>query len=358
MKNKLLLLLVAFFSMNSCSYQVIMDDCSCDDVAKIPINIDWSISGVVPQNVSVLVYDKASGSLVTEHRYEDNDNAIQSYIYLGEGTYTVVIFNEKRDQIDYLKVRGYESLSTLEFYVSTNTKAKARSESDNYLQEPGHMAVKIIDDVEITHELVEYSQNDPDLSAVAMASESKTQTRVSFESLMNVIPVRKTIELSVTAHIKGLNYAMMPALVDLTNVADSYFVESDMNGLNPGVVQFNMNNRTYDTGSTTEGTIYGSTVILGALGDRVSTLSNTSLQTPIQLDMLFMLLNEELETRIVDVTQTLNYTIDEYGNIEMDLYINVDEALPVVESTGSGTDSGFATDLGDWSIIDVPLTNR
>ncbi len=352
--KRLLLYVVALFVLSSCYRKPLYDECICDNYAKIPISADWSPSGVPPQNVTVMVYDRATGELVKEHVYEHNTDKIQSYIYLKAGEYTAVIFNELRDQIDYVSVDGYENLSTLRFFANNDSKARARSieGTDGYIQQPGDLAVQVIDDLDVTAELVEYTNEEIDQTKVS------AETRVLSEKLMGLIPTRKTVRLNITMHVDMIKSALMPALVDLRHVADGYLVSGDQNTLNPKTVQFTMNNRTYDEGSDENGVISADIVIFGSLGERMTTENHTD-ATPLTLDALFALVDADrtVENRTVDITDMVEFTDHGYAGITMKVECQAD-ALPEVEplTNDDGDGSGFGTELENWETIDVPLT--
>lgn len=346
MKNISLLLCVVV-ALASCHRKPLYDECICYDVALIPIYVDWSVSDITPQNVTVLVYNQSDGSLFLEHKFEHNDNDIQSYIELPIGDYDVVIFNEQRNQIDYLYVDGYENISTLNFYVSSDSKSISRS-SAYYIQQPGDLAVEIVYGLSITEDLIVYTYSNDTSSKVTEF------TRYASEMLMNVVPLKKNATLDITARLRGLNNALMPSLVDLSNIADGYYVKDGNNSSSAATLQFYMNNRTYEFGSTT-GTITASVVLFGALEDRFSTSAHSD-DNPILLDMLFILADEDgtIVNRVVDITDLIEYEVDDDGVISMEVYIDIEEALPDVDIVES--DSGFITTNEEWQYVDVTIT--
>ncbi len=349
--KRLILLLIALFTLNSCYRKPLYDDCVCDNYARIPISVDWEPSGVPPKNVSVLVYDRSSGDLVEEFIYEHNTNNIQYYIYLQIGEYVAVVFNELRNQIDYMSVDGYENFNTLKFYANNDSRVRARSVggNDDYIQQPGGLAVQVIDDLDVTAELVKYTNKEDE--ELTKASE---ETRIMSNKLMGLIPTRKTVRLSITMHVDMIKSALMPALVDLRNVSEGYYVSGDKNSLNAKTVQFTMNNRTYDEGSDENGYISADIVLFGTLGERLSTTSHTD-DTPLTLDALFALTDADktIENRKVDITDIVEFTDHGYSGITLKVDCRAD-ALPEVVPV-AGEDSGFDTKLEDWETIDVPL---
>ncbi len=350
--RKIILCAIALFALSSCYRKPLYDTCICENYACIPISADWEPSTVEPQNVTVLVYDRATGELIKEHIYEQNNEEIQSYIYLKMGEYTAVIFNELRDQIDYMSVDGYENLSTLRFFANNDSKARARSAegTDRYIQQPGDLAVQIVDDLDVTSELIKFTSEE-----VEQQTKVSIETKALSEKLLGLIPTRKTVRLHIKLHVDMIKSALMPALVDLSNVADGYMVATDKNTLNPKSMQFTMNNRTYDAASYDNGYITATLTLFGSLGDRMSTACHTA-ETPLKLDALFMLTDAEktLENRSIDVTHLVSYTDHDYEGIEMWIDCCADTPLPRVEPINDG-DSGFDTEIEDWDLIEVPL---
>lgn len=354
MKNKILLFVAMTFAAVtlSCKRQVLLTECPCSETVAIPVSIDWSKSGVTPKNVSMLFYNKSDGSLAKEFTFEHSDNDIQAYVTLPVGEYKVVVFNELRDQIDYVNVSDHENISTLKFYATSDDNAKSRSESANYVQQPGDLATAIVDNVIVDEDLIIYA---------ASGSSTKSDVKSSVDQLQSIVTEKKTTWLDITVHLTGLNNVLL-TLVDLGNVADGYMAESDKNSSSSATMQFDMNNRSYDDESVTtnrEGTLSTSVALFGALGDRFSADEHTD-QTPIMLDMLFLLVDEKtLETRSKDITDLIEFTPQTDGSVKMSVYLDFDdEPFENVEPAGSTGGSGFGSDVDDWYSVDVPLTSN
>lgn len=300
---------------------------------RVPVSINWSKSELTPQNVTVLFYNETDGKLALEHRFENNSNEIQSYADVPYGKYTVVVFNELRDQIDYVGVRGHENLHTLEFYAKTDTEVKKVKSSTSattavsYVKEPDIVAISVVRGFEV-----------------------KANTR----QLIGLTPERKVGYMDITIHIKGLNNARMPALVDLRNIAGSYFVDIDKNSTIPVACQFMMDNRTYDPESTTDGTISTKVKVFGVLGERTS-VADQPAGHPITLDISLMLVDADktIINHVVDITNMLTFTGEVNGSISLETELPIPDPLPDVKPEGG--DSGFGSDLIDWGIIEVPL---
>lgn len=304
-------------------------DGPCDTMAQIPIGTVWEKSGVEVKNVTVYFYDKADGRLVREHRFENMPRTVQSYVTLPFGEYTVVFHNEIREQIKYLSVRGHEQYATLEFYSQSDNPVQTRDPADNYIRQHEPLAVATVSDF------------------VAVPDEENTH-------LVGVEPLQKNSYMDITVHVKRLNNARMPALVDLRNVAASFFAQTDQPSGSPATIQFTMNNRKYDEGSATDGVISARVSLHGTLTDRYSIAGHTA--KPIYLDMLFMLTDKDktVVRHTVDITSLIRFAPQTNGSVLLTVPVDLTEALPDVVPEGS-TDSGFGSDLEDWDSIDVPL---
>ncbi len=338
----------------ACERKPISDTCVCATTLSIPIDIDWETSGIELQNVTVLFYDSSDGTLLYEHKYEHNNNDIQSYAYLPEGSYTAVVFNELRDQIDYLSCVGYDNLYTLRFESSADDPARSRATTRSYVEQSGDLAVAMVEGIEVTEDMIleaAYAADDDTGSTKALS----TATKATIVSLMGVTTVKKNSTISITAHIDNIYYARMPALVDLNNLADGYYVYGDVNSNVPSTIQFTMNNRTYDEGSMYNGSISTTISTFGTLVDRSSTSGHDE-STPVTLDFLFQLIDADYTEVSYEEDVTDQISFDETNNaIYLSINFNLSEPLPEVEPENSGGGSGFGAEVEDWDEVDVPL---
>lgn len=323
--------------------------------AKIPVRIDWSKAGINPQNVTMLFYDEnMNNKLAHEHQFENNAKPIQSYAYVAPGTYTVVVFNELRDQIKNVGVRGHDKLSTLEFYIKENPAPLRKRENNYYILEPEDVAVFVLRGFKVTPEMVYYSHYQ---SSTRVDQEMKTK----LESLMGLQPVNKISEVNITLNVEGLNNARMPALVDLKNISEGYLVNADKNTSKAAVYQFSMNNRKYNEGSSTNGTISTGTTPIRTFGlkNNRETTADQPNDKPVLLDILFMLVDADktIINRILDVTNHIEISGNVSGTLTLNIFNLTLDPLPVVHS-GNENDSGFGSDLEDWNVVEVPITNE
>ena len=138
----------------------------------------------------------------------------------------------------------------------------------------------------------------------------------------------------------------------------SYLFELGNDGVSPVTYQFTIDNKMYDEGSKTTGTISGSTYVFGLPGSRMW-ISPEAQQRPISLDMKFMLVDAEktVVTRIVDINSLLQIKQLNSGEILLEVDLTNLEPLPPVKPEG-GDDSGSNSTVADWEVIDGPLDSQ
>lgn len=341
------LLALALLALYSC-YRRPLDE-ECIQYAKIPIGSVWTKADIDPQNVTALFYNRVDGKLAQEHRFENSDKVIQSYVNVPVGRYKVVLFNEIRGQINGIGIKGHESLSSLEAYLLPDPNPRTRIAGDTYVRQPEVLASVIVDDFEVTREMAVYTNS-------SSSGPANPALETSVNALVGLLPERKVHEFNITVHVRGLNNARMPALVDLRDVAESYNFDTDRNTLLPATEQFTMNGRTYDAGSVKDGIISTTVYTLGLLGERPADI-DPQRDSPVLLDFLFVLVDKDrtLVNQVVDVTDLIEFLPKGHGAATLKLYLELPEALPDVEPEGGGGGSGFETELIDWDEIDVPL---
>lgn len=331
--NKYLWCILPLLLLYACDRRPLEEEPS--DRVKIPIKIYWDLAGITPKNATVLFY-ASDGSLYKEWRSSSYPTYAEGEVELEQGNYTVVAFNELRDQIDYVRMRGWERLETLEAYVVLNPNPVYQFTSqigNSYIQvyEPGILAA-CMTTIQVTPEMA--------------------VTKADLNALTNLHPDRKTAQAKMKVHVRGLNNARMPAIAQLRNMASSYFFATDRNSLSPVTAQFTMNNRTYDAGSNTDGTISANISTFGVLGEWHH-IEDTP-DAKFYLDIAFMLVDAEqtiIETS-TDITKIIEILVDE--KIAVTINIEIDAPpLPVVKPVGG--DSGFSTDLVDWDKVIIPL---
>lgn len=331
------LLLVALIG---CNRRPLEEDAICRKV--IPIKIYWDLADITPKNATVIFYS-SDGALYKEWRSSSYPTYAEGEVELEPGDYTVVAFNELRDQIDHVRMRGWERLETFEAYavLNPNPVYQFTSQSGNQevqVYEPGILAACTAT-IHVTPEM--------------LVSNTVATKNADLYALTNLHPTRKTAQANMLVQVQGLNNARMPAIAQLRNMASSYFFATDRNSLSPVTAQFTMNNRKYNPGSNTNGSISATISTFGLLGEWHHT--GDTPDAKFYLDIAFMLVDAEktiIETT-TDVTEVMEIIVDEKTAVTINIEINV-PPLPVVKPVGG--DSGFSTGLVDWDKVIIPLS--
>lgn len=306
----------------------------------IPIKIYWDVAGISPKNATILFYDK-SGDLYGEWKSASQPGYAEGSMELIPGTYTAVAFNELRDQIDYVHMQGWEKLETLEAFVTQSQQIlypfSSQVEKETYVHQPGILAARL-KTFTIT----------PDM----LGKTAFTSTDSGYYALSDLHPTRKTAQANVTIHVKGLNNARMPAITQLRHMASGYFFATDRNSLTPVTTQFTINNRKYDVGSNTDGSISTSATTFGVLGEWHHT--GDTPDASFFLDIAFMLADagQTIVEYSTDITHIMDIIVNENNAVTININLGIG---PLPEIKPVGGDSGFETDLVQWDKVVIPL---
>lgn len=334
-------LIVAFITISffGCQLRIMEDE--MPDRITLPITVYWDLAGITPQNVTVLIYGE-DGSLYTERAFENAGISATTKVSLVAGTYTIVAFNEKRNQIDYVRIRGYENLYTLEAYLTTvsspyNTSSRVAGEA--IVNQPGVLAT-VMKTITVS----------PDVINQFHLQENKSQiVENTLNSLTDLHPVNKTVNIGIKATVIGLNNARMPALSELRNIPSSYSFVSDKSSDETATIQFLMNNRAYEKGSLSDGNISTTLTSFNILGE------NETVENDILLDVLFQLVDKErtVVSFSNNVIKDMTVTIGTENSVSFDIDIFLG-TLPNVKPEGS-SESGMITELTDWDYVEIPI---
>ena len=142
--------------------------------------------------------------------------------------------------------------------------------------------------------------------------------------LVGLIPERKVHELNVTVHVEGLNNARMPALIDLNGMAGGYNFSGDRSTLQAVSQQFTINNRTYNPGSTTAGTISTTVRTFGIPGQQPSSLTPRP-DRQIAMDFFFILKDRDRTVvhQQANVTELIRYLPGQHGATALEVEVDL-----------------------------------
>ena len=346
------------------------------NTATVLVEPDWTASGVHPNGVTVYAYREPDGSLYK--RFPPVSAQEKCYVKLPEGDFTLVVMNdtpeEFRGRIDFA---GEESLATFQALgvkdetrsqkLQDHLKAMAaaaedaaseaaeiaagasetsgsgssamngstKAEEDLYcIVEPDTLAVSVIRGLHISPEQVDYFYDRPqtDLSA-------ETAVKVPAE------PKQVVSKVNIKAHVTGLKYARGTTLSFLRGVSAGRDIGLEANSSLTAAHAFILNNRKFDPGSDSDGTITASFLSFGLVGD-------TDEEKRYYLDINFVLINGEDHPLTFDVTDLIS--VDVSLSLQLTLNLDLEIVLPEVVGEEGG---GFNTDISEWEdeAVDIPI---
>ena len=304
--------------------------------ATVIVNPDWTKSHLHPNGVTVYAYNSSDGSLYK--RFPPVSAQERCYIQLPKGNYTLVVMNdtpeEFADRIDFI---GEENLKTLQAKGVQDLKRSKRENASGSLYcivEPDTLAVALYSNLNITQQQIDYFWDKP-------------ENTVSPENAIkiNVEPQRVVTMINIKAHVKGLKYARGTTVSYFRGLAEGHMLGQGQNSMESVAQSFILNQRVFDPGSDSDGTIKASFLSFGMLGD-----GNTS--SRYYLDINFVLINGEPYPLTFDVTDLI--TVDISLNLQLSLNLNLEIELPEVIGDEGG---GFNPDVGEWEdeIVDIPI---
>ena len=314
------------------------------DTATVLVQPNWENAGLEPNGVTVFAYRDSDGSLY--RRFPPVSASEKCYIKLPEGDFSLVVMNDTPEEFGGNMVfTGEENISTLQARgvkdenksskLEAHLESKSSSEGSDYcIVDPSPLALSVVRGIHISPEQIDYYYDRPqnDISA-DQAIEVKTEQR-------NVIST-----VSIKAHVKGLKYARGTTLCYLRGVAAGHCMGLGVNSPDAAAQGFILNNRTFDPGSDSDGTIHASFSSFGLIGDGKG-------DDKYYLDINFVLINGESYPLTFDVSELLS--VDVSLSLQLSLSVDLEIELPEVVGEEGG---GFNTDISEWidEIVDIPM---
>lgn len=342
------------------------------DTATVLVEPDWSASGVHPNGVTVYAYREPDGSLYK--RFPPVSAQEKCYVKLPQGDFTLVVMNdtpeEFRGRIDFA---GEENLGTFQALgVKDETRSKklqdhlkamaaaaevsdesaavtaetsgsgtvakngsTKADGELYcIVEPDTLAVSVIRGVHISPEQVDYYYERPEKD---LSAESAVVVPVEMKSAVS--------KVNIKAHVKGLKYARGTTLSFLRGVSAGRDIALETNSSLTAAHAFILNNRKFDPGSDSDGTITASFLSFGLVGDGTG-------DSRYYLDVNFVLINGEDHPLTFDVTDLIS--VDVSLSLQLTLNLDLEIVLPEVVGEEGG---GFNTDISEWEdeVVDIPI---
>lgn len=324
------------------------------NTATVLVNPDWSSSSLQPNGITVFAYNASDGSLYK--RFPPVSAQQKCYIKLPKGDYTLVVMNDTPEEfggrIDFVEqenlrtlqakgVKDVQRTQKLSEYLKTlsnsdgGSGANATSGEEIYcIFEPDTLARGIYHNLHISQQQIDYFYDRPD-------------DQISEENAIkvDVEPKRAVSMVNIKAHVKGLKYARGTTVSFLRGMAGGYMMGVGENSMEKVAHSFILNQRVFDPGSDSDGTIKASFLAFGMVG-------NGNNHAKYYLDINFVLINGEPYPLTFDVTDLIY--IDITLNLQLTINLNLEIELPEVTKEEGGV---FDTDVTEWNdeIIDIPM---
>lgn len=313
--------------------------------ATVLVEPDWSKSGVNPNGVTVFAFNESDGSLYK--RFPPVSAQEKCYVKLPEGDFTLVVMNDTPEEFGgTIAFEGSDNLNTFiargvkdeqkSKKLSEHLASKAEGDDEEYcIVEPDTLVVSVVKGLHIAPEQIDYYYDKP-------------QADYSVESAIQVdvepAPVISSVNIKV--HVKGLKYARGTTLSFLRGVSAGHYPALGVNSSQTVAQAFILNNRTFDPGSDSDGTIRADILSFGFAGD-----GNT--ESRYYLDINFVLINGESYPMSFDVTDVISIDV----TLALQLTLNLDLDIELPEVVGEEEEGGFNTDVIEWDdeIVDIPM---
>ena len=328
MMKRILLLYITLILVTSCKRDSLYY--GTNHRAVIRTSIDWKASQLSPNGVSVIAYNE-DGTLFEVLPPFSNPN--EADIMLPEGVFHLVFHNNTPDEQRNIAFRGYENMHTLEAYAidaKPSAKAMEGHANDLFVSEPDTLAVAKYTALKVTADMIGYYKDRPDLDNQLVSQK------------IAVTPQRVISVAEIKAHVKGLRYAAGAPRTYLRNVSGAHFMWKGEKSKESVSHEFVLNNRKFDAGSNTDGTI---TKNLTTFGLHTAPSSDHK----YYLDLDFTLINGEKHPISIDITDEIILVKAAHSVLK----INVELELP--EVIGGGGEGAFDPDVDEWDDINVEL---
>lgn len=351
------LTLLLSWVVTSCERQTL--ECEYIRTIGVPVHIDWSVAQIKPQNVSLLIYDRKTKKLITEHCFANNNKDVQTMVYLPVGKYTVVAINELRDQVDYVRIAGYQDLSTLRAYPVKNYQELTDEYKSLYLSEPDILAFAVVKNMDLTNygvdETTYLPMNAKNAKEKRKEIEEENNRRPICLDLMNMVAKRLVGRCNINLYIDNIKSARFPILANLRNLSTGYLFDKDENEQKFGAFRFEINDSMKRLQSSSTGIISASFATFGLSGDRFSIVDQPK-KSPLMLDLMVMLTDQQktIKRYTLDVTDHTSVVKEKNGAFTISIVDTLHQNLPIIRVNDSN-ESGFHVDHADWSEVNVTL---
>lgn len=237
--------------------------------AKIPVKIDWSLSGFeitdpsggeLIHRVSLRFFPK-DGSAAFDKYLEGN--VVEGEIEVPIGNYRVVVFNESirdaywADRVAFTDVDDYDRFAANVLPDdASNHPFYTPLTAEELIVEPLRLASWKLDSLEVTREMV-----------------TRTRAGEGCDALTCIVMRPLTYNVNVVAKVQNLSSAQL-IMGAIRGLADKVYMASAETEQSPATYVFKLNGRTWDDASQVNGTTRKSFLSFGPLPRSASYLLN------------------------------------------------------------------------------------
>ncbi|MBX9049608.1 DUF5119 domain-containing protein [Bacteroides thetaiotaomicron] len=352
--RRLILITLICAALASCQHRD-LTDYGTSSTALIPVRIDWSQTGLDPDNdpnqdvkgASVWLFPQQGSAYQGPPKEYKLNNPRGEDIEVPVGIYSVLVFNNTVREFPSERVgfRGTDSYETFEYYAKPDTRGRfalTRSGEDNVIHEPDILAAWHLDRFEVTVDMITRTRS----GSLSRATGMET-------TLSNVIPQRLTRTIKTLVHVERLNVATA-AEGAVAGFGSSVFLSTGRVDNVPSMFGFSLNNRRWTDSEQRNGTIESEFESFGLLSSGTAQYTHYT---------LFTLRTEHEGSTTFPAppapafAHDVSYQITGSGAIRLNIVIGVGLdvrdpviTLPDIVIPGGG---GFDVDVDDWGDDEV-----
>lgn len=337
--------------------------------AKIPVVIDWTLTGLNPSTdkenlyrASVWVFTEdgsAIGSSGKSYKEFRLNSATKDYIELPTGRYSVLIFNNSVSEFSSnVAFRGTDKFDTFEYYAVEHTNSRyAKSSSETVVMTPDILAAWRMTGLEVTAGMVIVSRTlDYPITAQAQA-----QAVTDLKQLSGVQPELLTYTCNVSARVSELK-SMRSASGVLTGMASSVMLATGQTSASQATHEFTMNgNRVYDADNAYDGVAHG--VPFQTFGAVASTNAKYGIELLFVLNNLYensyLYPTPPSSPFLFDVTrQVVQFSSQKTISLDIQIGLSGSDGDNIITLPRIIKEGGFSADIDGWGDdeqIDVPI---
>lgn len=296
------------------------------EAAEITINIDWSKAGLPAEEAAygatALFYPAEGG----KPKIVLMGNRASSKARMEVGHYRVVVFNRSFDDFGGIAFRGIDSYETAEAYLKDVVD---RANASRVVTEsPEALAIGRMADFEVTEEML--GNYGP------LIVGKREVTGIAARSMLDLSPQPATQQVELKLDIPGLNniraaVCTIDALPQSLKLATGEFSEPAISQ------QFELGERSYESGSSTNGYMKGSFICFGLASE-----------VPYTLHLKALLVDGKTIFEQTFESVTIEETPDGGGGTNVQIKTETPtDTVPEVKPE-DGVEGGFDATVDDW----------